>query len=224
LILKKIWQARPIRNPYFKVLKWMIYIALICTLNSTIIVELSTFKYVYSSIDSLPANKVGLLLGTSKYRKGGGINPYYEYRILACVELIKKGKIKYVIVSGDNGLVEYNEPMQMREDLIKRGVDATVIYLDYAGFRTLDSVVRSREIFGQNSITVISQSFHNKRAIFIAKKKGIAAIGYNAKDLNFLVGVKVQFRELFARVKLMIDLFLTNKQPKYLGEKIRIGN
>ncbi len=222
MFLDKIRQKRSKRNRYFSILKWFFIISIICIFSSNLIVELSTYKLVYSSIDSLPRNKVGLLLGTSKYRKGGGINPYYEYRISACVELIKQGKIKYVIVSGDNSLVEYNEPIQMREDLIKLGVDPTVIYLDYAGFRTLDSVVRSREIFGQDSITVISQSFHNKRAIFIANNKGIVAVGYNAKDLEPFLGVKVQFRELFARVKLMIDLFLIDKQPKYLGEKIKI--
>jgi len=192
--------------------------------SSNLIVELSTKKFVYSAIDSLPKNKVGLLLGTSKYRKGGGINPYYEYRLVACIELLKKGKIEYIIVSGDNRLVEYNEPVQMRDDLIKMGVPSHIIYLDYAGFRTLDSVVRSKEIFGQTSITIISQAFHNKRAIFIAKFKNIDAIAYNAQDLTPALGFKVQFRELFARVKLMIDLFLIDKQPKYLGEKIIIGN
>jgi len=187
-------------------------------------VELSTYKQVYSSVDSLPANKVGLLLGTSKYLKEGGINPYYRYRIEATAELIKQGKIKYVIVSGDNSEINYNEPKQMKEDLEKLGVNPNVIFLDYAGFRTLDSVIRSKEVFGQTSITIISQAFHNKRAIFIANFNSIKAVGYNAKDLQPILGFKVQFRELFARVKLMIDLFLINKQPKYLGEKIVIGD
>jgi len=212
------------RKFYFGLLKWSFLTMSVSIFSSNLIVELSTKKFVYSAIDSLPKNKVGLLLGTSKYRKGGGINPYYEYRLVACIELLKKGKIEYIIVSGDNRLVEYNEPVQMRDDLIKMGVPSHIIYLDYAGFRTLDSVVRSKEIFGQTSITIISQAFHNKRAIFIAKFKNIDAIAYNAQDLTPALGFKVQFRELFARVKLMIDLFLIDKQPKYLGEKIIIGN
>jgi SanA protein len=196
----------------------------IIIIASNLWVELSTRKQVYSSIDSLPKNKVGLLLGTSKFLKSGGINPYYQYRITATAELLKHNKIEYVIVSGDNSTLDYNEPRQMKLDLIRMGIDPSKIILDYAGFRTLDSVIRSREVFGQFSITFISQSFHNKRAIFIANNKNIRAIGFNARDLGPILGIKVQFRELFARVKLMIDLFLINKQPKYLGEKILIGN
>jgi SanA protein len=193
-------------------------------LFSHLLVKYSYSNYRFSLTDSLPANDVGLLLGTSKYLKGGSLNPYYAYRIDAAVELIKKGKIKYVILSGDNRMIQYNEPAQMREDLIKRGVDPKIIFLDYAGFRTLDSVVRAKAVFGQSSFTIISQAFHTERAVFIARQRNIKAIAYNAKDVNFQFGLKVQFRELFARVKLMIDLYLINKQPKFLGEQIVIGS
>ena len=109
----------------------------------------------------------------------------------------------------------------MRNDLVEMGVDKDDIYLDYAGFRTLDSVVRSKEIFGQESITVISQAFHNKRAIFIADNKGVAAVGYNAKDVNFRTGFKTNVRELFARVKMVVDL-VVDIQPRFLGERVEI--
>jgi SanA protein len=223
LLSGKIKLKLPKGKIHLKVLKWILLLGFIAVIISNLIVEFVTRDCLFSCIDSLPANKVGLLLGTSKYKVGGGINPYYEYRIMACVELYKSGKIKYIIASGDNRKIEYNEPMQMRDDLIKNGVDTGVIFLDYAGFRTLDSVVRSREIFGQSSITIISQAFHNKRAVFIANSRGIKAVGYNAQDVKPIYGLKVQVREIFARVKLMIDLFIINKQPKYLGEKVIIS-
>ena len=104
---------------------------------------------------------------------------------------------------------------------MRRGVPKEVLVLDFAGLRTLDSVVRSKEIFGQDSITVISQQFHNERAIFLAHHYEMEAIGYNAEDVGTQEGFKTQVRELFARVKVYVDFF-TNKQPRHLGEKIEI--
>ena len=176
---------------------------------------------LYSRPDVIPFNKVGLLLGTSKFLVDGRPNLYYLFRIQAAVELYKHGKIKYIIVSGDNGTTDYNEPEDMRNDLIAQGVDASHIYLDHAGFRTFDSIVRLKRIFGQESVTIISQPFHNERAIYIASKEGIAAIGFNARDINSEAGLKVQVREKFARVKVFLD-YLFGKEPKFLGEKILI--
>lgn len=89
------------------------------------------------------------------------------------------------------------------------------------GFRTFDSIVRLKEIFGQESVTIISQPFHNERAIYIASKEGIAAIGFNAKDVNARYGFKTQLREKLARVKVFAD-YLFSVKPKYLGDKIII--
>ena len=184
-------------------------------------VESASEGKLYTEVSQVPHNKVGLLLGTSKYLASGYKNLYYQYRIDATVKLYKAGKINYIVVSGDNGRTEYNEPEDMRNDLIAAGVDSTHIYLDYAGFRTFDSIVRLREIFGQSSATIISQPFHNQRAIYIASKEGIAAIGFNAKDVNAQAGFRVQLREKFARVKVFLD-YLFGKKPKFLGEKINI--
>jgi SanA protein len=202
---------------------WSILITFLLILVSNLMVRYSYSNFIYSSIDSIPQKKVGLLLGTNKYLKAGGINPYYQYRIEATAALIKKGKIKFVIVSGDNSIIEYNEPVQMRDDLIRMGVDSCIIYLDYAGFRTLDSIIRAKIVFGQDDFIVISQPFHNQRAIFIARQKQINAIAFDAQDVEMPRALKVQVREIFARVKLMIDLYLINKQPKFLGEKVIVG-
>lgn len=176
---------------------------------------------LYTSLTKVPYNKVGLLLGTSKKLANGQLNLYYTYRISAAVDLYKAGKIKYIVVSGDNSRQDYNEPMLMKQDLITAGVDSSHIYLDYAGFRTFDSIVRLKEIFEQDSVTIISQPFHNERAIYIATREGLFAIGYNARDVNAQAGLKTQLREKFARVKVFLD-YLAKKEPKFLGEKISI--
>ena len=175
---------------------------------------------LYSDTRSIPFNRVGLLLGTSKFVNGRN-NPFYVYRIRAAADLLKANKIKYIIVSGDNSRKEYDEPTSMRSDLIKAGIDSSVIYLDYAGFRTFDSVVRLRDIFGQDSVTIISQQFHNERAIYIAGKEGLAAIGFNAADVTARQGTTTQLREKLARVKVFLDVWF-GKKPKFLGSRIVI--
>lgn len=181
-----------------------------------------TKKQIYTSVEEIPHNKVGLLLGTIKKLDSGYLNNYYKYRIEACTKLYKAGKIDFVLISGDNSRKDYDEPTEMKKDLIKNGIPGNRIYLDYAGFRTLDSVVRSKEIFGQNKVTIISQQFHNQRAVFIANFKNIEAVGFNAKDVSAYYGFKTMLREKLARVKMLLDL-LFGKEPKFLGKKIEIN-
>ena len=177
--------------------------------------------FIYQNIDSIPQNKAGLLLGTSKLLRSGLPNQYFQNRIQATVDLYKAGKIEVVVISGDNSRKGYNEPEDMKSELMLRGIPEDKIYLDYAGFRTLDSVVRMEKIFGQKSFTIISQKFHNQRAIYIAHAKGLQVVGYNAEDVNAYSGFKTQLREKFARVKLFLDLW-TGKNPKFLGEPVII--
>lgn len=186
-----------------------------------VFVEQSTKNQVFDDHDRLPFNDVGLVLGTSKYTVYGNQNPYFANRIHAAVELFNRKKIKHLLVSGDNSLKEYNEPKQMRKALIKAGIPDSCITMDFAGFRTLDSIVRSKRVFGQSKLTVISQKFHNHRALFIANQNGITAVGFNAKDLPFSLGMKTRLRECLARCKAILDVLL-NTQPKFLGEPIRI--
>lgn len=185
------------------------------------IIKKATKNRTYWSIQNIPKNRVGLVLGTSNKLVGGGSNPYYTNRIKATLELYNAGKIDYVLVSGDNGSQYYNEPHVFKTDLVKGGIPAERIFLDYAGFRTLDSMVRAKAIFGLDHVTIISQKFHNERAIYLAEKKGLHAIGFNADGISLNQGLKVQIREYFARVKVFIDLAL-NTQPKFFGDKIEI--
>ena len=195
------------------------FVLMLTTFNYIVI--RSTKNLTFDSVTTIPKNKVGLLLGTSKYLRNGYINLYYKYRVDATVRLYKAGKIAFVLISGDNGNTNYDEPSTFKADLIKSGIPADKIFLDYAGFRTLDSVVRAEAIFGQSSFTIISQKFHNERAVFIAIQKGMRAVAYNAKDVSRRYGIRVQLREYLARTKVFIDL-LFGINPKFLGEKIEI--
>lgn len=179
--------------------------------------------YTYDDVDAVPYNRVALVLGTSKYLIGGNPNHYFNYRIKAAAELYNNGKVDYILVSGDNATVQYNEPRQMRRALIQAGIPASAIYSDYAGFRTLDSIVRAKEVFGQARFTVVSQAFHNERAIFIARHFGIDAVGFNAIDPSAYQGIRTRVREVFARLMGLLDLYVLDKGPKFLGEPIIIG-
>ncbi|MBO9205142.1 MULTISPECIES: SanA/YdcF family protein [Niastella] len=176
---------------------------------------------LYNNVQSIPYNKVGLLLGTSKHLPTGYPNLYYTYRIEAAASLLKAGKIKYLIISGDNSRKEYSEPEDMRADLMAAGIDSAAIFLDYAGFRTFDSMVRLKEIFSQDSVTIISQQFHNERALYMASKEGISAVAFNAADVQARQGIRVQIREKLARVKVFVDYWF-GKKPKFLGDKVPI--
>jgi SanA protein len=160
-------------------------------------------------------------LGTSKWGPEHRVNLFYKYRIQAALELYRAGKVEFILVSGDNSTEHYNEPESMRDDLIAAGVPASRIFLDYAGFRTLDSIVRCKAIFGEDNIVVISQRFHNARALFLADHKGMHAIGYNAGDVGGEGGFMVLLREKLARTKMALDLII-DKQPKYYGPKVVI--
>lgn len=184
-------------------------------------IEITTNKSVYYDLYKMPHNKVGLLLGTSKYLGSGQPNQYFKNRIKATVELFNARKIDYIVISGDNSKKYYNEPFDMKNELIKCGIPDSLIYLDYAGFRTYDSVIRLNKIFGQSQFTIISQEFQNKRAIYISNYLNFKAVGYNAEDIDKYYGFKTQVREKFARVKVFIDL-LVDKEPKFLGPKIEI--
>ena len=183
-------------------------------------IELQSDGLFYSNLDDIPNKKVGLLLGTSEYVSRGNKNIYFVNRIKATVDLYKNNKIEKIIVSGDNSDVSYNDPKSMQSALIEAGVLEEDIFLDYAGFRTLDSVVRAKEIFGQNDFIVISQEFHIRRAIYISKFKDIKMIGYIAEGAK--VDYKMKFREVFSRVKAWLDMNVLFTEPKFLGDKIMI--
>ncbi len=209
----------------FKKIMLITFILILGAIASIIIADYlvvsKTESSLFENVTMIPTRKVGVVLGTRKILPNGYINTYFTYRIDATVSLYRSGKIKYIIVSGDNSTKEYNEPEDMKNALIAKGIPESKIFMDFAGFRTLDSIVRAREVFGQNSFTVISQKFHNERAIYLGYLEGIEIVAFNAKDVNISYGIKTQIREKLARVKVFID-YLTGKEPKFLGKKISI--
>src|SRR5262245_61874620 len=127
---------------------------------------------VFCQISTLPVNDVGLVLGTAPTVKSGRANLHFRNRIAAAADLWRAGKVKHLLLSGDNHISTYDEPTAMKQALIALGVPERVMTLDYAGFRTLDSVVRAREIFGQTRLTLITDDFHAHRAVFLARHSG----------------------------------------------------
>ena len=181
--------------------------------------------YTYDSYQDVPARRVGLLLGTSSNVGPGQPNDFFTNRIMAAANLYHKGKIEYILVSGDNRHESYNEPRMMMNALLKAGVPLDRIVADFAGFSTLDSVLRARQVFMLSDMLIISQDFHNERAIFIARAHGIPAIGFNAANPSSMAAnIKVKIREFFARLKCIAEVYLLDTQPTYLGAPIAIGN
>jgi SanA protein len=183
----------------------------------------STEDKVFSDLSKLPNHRVALVLGTSHKSVGGGPNPFFEFRIKIAGELYRLGKIDHFILSGDNSTPFYNEPIEMKKALIKEGVPPSAITLDYAGLRTLDSVVRSQAIFGQDKITIITQSFHSYRALFISDFYHIDAVAMVAEDPELDRTFKVRLREYLARTKAVLDLYIFNTAPRHMGEKEKIN-
>ncbi len=164
---------------------------------------------------------VGLVLGCSKRLSRNRTNFYFTGRMQAASELWKSGKLRCIIVSGDNREVYYNEPKDMKEALVKLGVPAEKIVCDYAGLRTFDSVVRARRIFGAEKITIVSQSYHVKRAVATARQLGIDAEGFNAPltAINRPTWLRQFLRERAARVAMVFDL-LIGSEPRHMGTRI----
>jgi len=174
-----------------------------------------------SEVSHIPHRPAGLLLGCVEFVPSGGENLFFRHRIDAAVTLYRHQKIDVIIVSGDNHRKDYDEATDMKNALMRQGVPEDKIFCDYAGFRTLDSVVRAKDIFGQTNITVISQEFHNQRAIYIAWQKGMDAIGFNAKGVSRRYSLRTMAREQLARVRTVSDIVF-GVHPKFYGERIPI--
>lgn len=192
------------------------------TVFANIRVENAADGRIYTNVDSIPHNKVALLLGTNPLNRLGRPNSYFLNRISTAAELYHAGKVDYIIASGDNHTRQYDEPTAMRDSLMAHGVPEDRIILDYAGFRPLDSVVRAKEVFGCDSLTIISQADHNARALYLADANDIEAVAISAPlRAGRWVRTRLAIREWLARDKMMLDIWF-GKKPHFLGEKIEI--
>lgn len=197
----------------------IVTLSILFFIMSNIWVVRSTRDQVLSAYDELPDHRVALVLGTSHKTTAGQPNQFFEKRMDTAAQLYKIGKIDHFILSGDNRSKFYNEPVAMRKALINRGIPVLAITLDFAGLRTLDSVVRSKEIFGQHKIIIITQPFHSYRALFISDYYQIEAVAVVASEPDIEVSFKVRIREYFARTKAVLDLYILKTSPRFLGKK-----
>ncbi|MBZ0246805.1 MAG: YdcF family protein [Cyclobacteriaceae bacterium] len=197
----------------------MFLLIILFVVLSNIWIVNSTSEKVYTHYDSLSNHNVALVLGTSHLLTSGAPNPFFDNRMETAAALFINGKVKHFIVSGDNRTKYYNEPLEMKRALVRLGIPSSAITLDYAGLRTLDSVVRSKEIFGQDKITIVTQTFHCYRALFISNYYGIDAEAYVANEPNTEVTEKVHWREYLARAKAILDLYVLKTSPRHLGQK-----
>jgi SanA protein len=174
-------------------------------------------------LERLPHHSVGVVLGCVPRLRDGRSNLYFRYRMEAAAKLFHAGKVDYLLVSGDNHRRGYDEPTAMRDALVALAVPVERIILDYAGFRTLDSVVRAKEVFGQERIVIVSQRFHNQRALYLALASGVDAMAYNARDVVGSEGNLTGLREPLARVRAVLDVHLLRTRPKFAGPRVVIG-
>jgi SanA protein len=175
-------------------------------------------KKTYTEVDKVPVRDVALLLGASKTARSGNPNQYFLNRVETTAKLYHAGKIRHILISGDNSRKDYDEPTDMRDALLERGVPAKAMTLDYAGFRTLDSVARAKAVFVCDRFTVISQQFHIERAIYLAEKHGIDAIGFAAPEPPYKWLVKRnREREKYARIAAWLDVNILKRKPKFYG-------
>ena len=205
-----------------KVLKGLIIVFFVATafvVISNLWIVQSTEANIFDDVNEVPYNRVALVLGTSNKLTNGSPNPFFENRIRTAALLYHQRKVSHFILSGDNRTPYYNEPFAMKRALMKMGVPDSVITLDYAGLRTLDSVVRSKEIFGQDKLTIITQSFHCYRALFISSYYDIDAIAIITNELPREDAPIIYFREYLARTKAVLDLYILKTAPRHLGDK-----
>ena len=175
----------------------------------------------FTNVKAVPANDVALVLGTAP-RGRRWKNPFFEGRMDAAAELYRAGKVRHLLVSGDNHRKDYDEPTAMRDALVERGVPEDAITLDYAGFRTLDSVARAKVVFGMAKATIVTDRFHQPRSLFLARAHGLDAVGYCSRDVPFRWAKKTLAREVISRVKACLDVYIFHTEPRFFGGKEEI--
>jgi SanA protein len=163
---------------------------------------------IFERIDNVPENEVGLVLGTTKWATKGQLNRFFSYRMDAAFRLYKSGKVRRLLLSGNGIDPGRGEPEQMRNDLIARGVPPGALDIDNSGIRTLDSIVRAKRVYGLNKMTIISQEFHNRRALFFCSAYGIDAVGFNAEDVPLSEARRTFLREFLARIDAVLEITL----------------
>jgi SanA protein len=175
--------------------------------------------FVKAAARDLPEVRVGLVLGCSAKMTDGRENLFFARRISAASELFRAGRVQYLLLSGDNSRADYDEPGEMRRALVRAGVPASRLVLDHAGFRTLDSVMRAKDVFGLEEVIVVSQHFHNERAVYLARAHGLKAFGFDAQGVGGLEGARIALREAVSRTFAVLDVNVFHTKPHFDGPR-----
>jgi len=207
-------------------LRWkLVWFCLLIPLTPALInfwITQSAKQRIFNTPNAIPPNDVGLVLGASARVGGGYVNPHFRNRIEAAAKLYHAGKIKHLLLSGDNHVAGYDEPTDMKDALLELGVPRSAMTLDYAGFRTLDSIVRAKTVFGLNRLTIVTDDFHSQRALFISRSYGVDAVAFCSEPVPIEFSGSTRMREWFARVKAFLDIYALRTHPKFYGPKIEI--
>ena len=215
----RIRLPRRLRRP----LAWLLIVAVAFVLFANLRIVCSNRDRLYTRIEDVPTRETGLVLGENPVMRNGRPNLHFSNRMDAAAALYHAGKVRRLLVSGDNSRRDYDEPTMMKEALIARGVPATSIACDYAGFRTLDSVLRARQVFGLESCTIVTQRYHNTRALEIAHASGLDAVGFCARDVDLRHSARTELREVASRTVAVLDLYLWHRQPHFPGPREPLG-
>lgn len=183
-----------------------VVVVLLVVICNIIIVRFAE-NCVFDNVDDVPVCEYAVLLGTTPMSRYGKKNTFFTNRINATMELYRAGKFKKLIISGDKcSLDGCNEPREMCDTLVARGLPKNIIMLDGTGFSTVNSVENAKKEFGLDSCISISQKFHNERFVYLANGYDLKAVGYNAESPQLIGSMLVYVREWFARVKVFVDL------------------
>jgi SanA protein len=186
-------------------------------------IERTAGRYVIGQLNRLPHHQMGLVLGTSAFSKGHARNPHFDNRMAAAANLYRNGLVRHLILSGDNGTRGYDEPAQMQRAMLAQGIPLAALTRDNAGFRTLDSVVRAKKVFGLQEVTIITDRFHCYRAVFLARHFGLKAVAYPAAEISLERSWKSRLREWLADVKACLDVYVLGTHPRALGRPMVVN-
>jgi SanA protein len=172
---------------------------------------------LYSRVEEIPIYDVALVLGAAPKLGDGRPNLFFVYRMDAAAKLYSAGKVRRLILSGNARGNGYNEAAAMKRELLARNLPAEAMLLDTGGIRTLDSVIRAREVFGAKRLIVVSQEFHNRRALFFCDHHSVDAVALNAESVAFSTAPRTWVRELLARAVAVLDVYVFNTRPRFGG-------
>ncbi len=216
----KAWTTRRIWNLMWRWAVGLLFLVLVFVAATNFAVLRAGRGRILFQVDAVPARDVAIVLGTSPKIRGQWPNPFFESRLDAAAKLWHAHKVRHFILSGDNSRESYDEPTAMREALVKRGVPAEATTLDFAGFRTLDTMARAHAVFGQRSVIIITDDFHLPRSLFLAEAHGLDAVGFGGEPVPFRWSKKTRAREIISRSMAWVDIYVLHTQPKFFGPPV----